>query len=646
MSSSGSDGSDDEEDYEVEKITGHKRQDNEYVYKVRWKNYGKDQDTWEPQSNLDNCQRAIDEYWARRNADKEKKRLEEGGVGGVQTTSAASTTTSMSGASKTMDQPIKESDVVKPKVDSIVDKKPSPVKEKKAEKDELTNFPTATTAEKTESWTADTVKLMTGKDPDDGEKPKVKDPTKSSSESKPKSEVKSKPSVVDSSDAGSVTSSKPTKPVNESKSAKKHKLVSLDAPIIKKKPAVESSGAGATSSVGTDYKLRFEKLKSDYEKLKRNYEKLNQSNAEMKKKVDKSSVDTLTAEIDTRDLYSNGDQAFIESKRQPVELLRDAVSSGELSVVEEAVYNMALKPASFHWDEPDSDRKTLLGKAVESRNQDMVRLLLNAPGLDPNTRCNEDGATPLILACDLGLLNIASLLLEAGAHVNKITHMGETALMKASKNGHEEIVGLLLEYCADTNKKSEQNQIAQQMARLKNHQGCVKAIEQHYSWIKNCIDEKIKLYLRDAYEIGNTPLFPMHCHSIKEGDFNCTVDITNNSVSPNGGFLLFVAHCKIEPRRNNIMARLHGPCFVQQVRMNSQVLPVPVPGANFILGFIPKSGVNQLQITVVHAPWSDTKLVVCAYAVTRKKAPIGPPGAFNTAALMNQGSGFRATLPK
>ena len=85
-----------------------------------------------------------------------------------------SASTSVSGASKTMDQPIKESDVVKPKVDSIVDKKPSPVKEKKAEKDELTNFPTATTAEKTESWTADTVKLMTGKDPDDGEKPKVK----------------------------------------------------------------------------------------------------------------------------------------------------------------------------------------------------------------------------------------------------------------------------------------------------------------------------------------------------------------------------------------------------------------------------------------------------------------------------------------
>ena len=43
-------------------------------------------------------------------------------------------------------------------------------------------------------------------------------------------------------------------------------------------------------------------------------------------------------------------------------------------------------------------------------------------------------------------------------------------------------MGLLLEYCADTNLKTEQNQIAQQMARLKNHQICVKSIEQHYSW--------------------------------------------------------------------------------------------------------------------------------------------------------------------
>ena len=49
-------------------------------------------------------------------------------------------------------------------------------------------------------------------------------------------------------------------------------------------------------------------------------------------------------------------------------------------------------------------------------------------------------------------------------------------------------MGLLLEYCADTNKKSEQNQIAQQMARLKNHQGCVKAIEQHYSWYAQTIN--------------------------------------------------------------------------------------------------------------------------------------------------------------
>ena len=72
-----------EEDYEVEKITGHRKQDGEYVFKVRWKGYDKDQDTWEPQSNLDNCQQAIDDYWARRNAEKEKKKLEEAGASGI-----------------------------------------------------------------------------------------------------------------------------------------------------------------------------------------------------------------------------------------------------------------------------------------------------------------------------------------------------------------------------------------------------------------------------------------------------------------------------------------------------------------------------------------------------------------------------------
>ena len=59
------------------------------VLKVRWKGYDKDQDTWEPQSNLDNCQQAIDDYWARRNAEKEKKKQEEAAAASGGSTAAA-----------------------------------------------------------------------------------------------------------------------------------------------------------------------------------------------------------------------------------------------------------------------------------------------------------------------------------------------------------------------------------------------------------------------------------------------------------------------------------------------------------------------------------------------------------------------------
>ena len=51
--------------------------------------------------------------------------------------------------------------------------------------------------------------------------------------------------------------------------------------------------------------------------------------------------------------------------------------------------------------------------------------------------------------------------------------------------------------------------------------------------IKSAIDEKIKLYLRDSYDIGTTPLFPMHCHSIKESAVvNFTVDMANTASTP------------------------------------------------------------------------------------------------------------------
>ena len=55
----------DEESFEVEKVIGHRyTDDNEIVYKARWKGYSAAHDTWEPFENFDSI-KPIDKYWKR-----------------------------------------------------------------------------------------------------------------------------------------------------------------------------------------------------------------------------------------------------------------------------------------------------------------------------------------------------------------------------------------------------------------------------------------------------------------------------------------------------------------------------------------------------------------------------------------------------
>lgn len=53
----------DEAEYEVDRIVGDKTEGGEKHYLVRWKNYGSNDDTWEPVSNLD-CPDIISNYEA------------------------------------------------------------------------------------------------------------------------------------------------------------------------------------------------------------------------------------------------------------------------------------------------------------------------------------------------------------------------------------------------------------------------------------------------------------------------------------------------------------------------------------------------------------------------------------------------------
>ena len=71
-------------------------------------------------------------------------------------------------------------------------------------------------------------------------------------------------------------------------------------------------------------------------------------------------------------------------------------------------------------------------------------------GADVNAQ-DDYGNTALMVALEMGYIEIAKLLIDAGAYVNAQDYYGDTALMLASGGGHPEIVKLLIEAGADVN---------------------------------------------------------------------------------------------------------------------------------------------------------------------------------------------------
>nr|XP_034971020.1 M-phase phosphoprotein 8 isoform X2 [Zootoca vivipara] len=62
-SGGGADSDEDDEDvYEVEKILDVKTEDGKILYKVRWKGYSPDDDTWEPEEHLEDCREVLLEF--------------------------------------------------------------------------------------------------------------------------------------------------------------------------------------------------------------------------------------------------------------------------------------------------------------------------------------------------------------------------------------------------------------------------------------------------------------------------------------------------------------------------------------------------------------------------------------------------------
>ena len=91
-----------------------------------------------------------------------------------------------------------------------------------------------------------------------------------------------------------------------------------------------------------------------------------------------------------------------------------------------------------------------------------------------DVQVDEDGRTPLLIACENGDIRAARNLLNNGADVNRANKKGETPLYVACERGHVDAVRLLLEKGADVERVGESGWTPLRRAcarRITNHSG-------------------------------------------------------------------------------------------------------------------------------------------------------------------------------
>ena len=132
---------------------------------------------------------------------------------------------------------------------------------------------------------------------------------------------------------------------------------------------------------------------------------------------------------------------FISTSALKEKELRDAAGSGQTSAVE----TILQRP-----QDPDLGDPAPLLIASERGHLEVARLLLDAKAnID---KAKNDGTTPLLIAAENGHLEVARLLLDAKANIDKAKNDGTTPLLIAAQNGHLEVARLLLDAKANIDK--------------------------------------------------------------------------------------------------------------------------------------------------------------------------------------------------
>jgi ankyrin repeat protein len=144
-----------------------------------------------------------------------------------------------------------------------------------------------------------------------------------------------------------------------------------------------------------------------------------------------------------------------------VALVESAARKGNVASVELLLQQNAIEGMKEQWL-PIAQ----LMQATAERPTKIIRDLLDK-GIDPDTKSDIDGRTPLLMAALLGREEVVDMLLETNAVdiKTKEFEFGRTTLMYAAEQGHIEVVRLLLEKGADISVTDAQGKTAFTLAK-------------------------------------------------------------------------------------------------------------------------------------------------------------------------------------